>query len=102
MGTRSYIVEGLGNQRSYNSCSHGAGRRLSRGQARRELTVSSLRQLMEGRTWNEGNAEALLDEHPLAYKDIDEVMAAQSDLVTIRHTLRQIFNYKGQDLPRKR
>ena len=95
MGTRSYIVRGLGNAASYCSCSHGAGRRMSRGQARRELDAASLTSAMTGRVWNAERAEALVDEHPLAYKDIDEVMANQADLVAIEHTLAQIFNYKG-------
>lgn len=94
MGTRSYIVRGLGNPASFCSCSHGAGRRLSRGAAKRELTQESLVEAMAGKAWN-GDAAALLDEHPAAYKDIDEVMAAQSDLVAVEHTLRQILNYKG-------
>jgi tRNA-splicing ligase RtcB len=95
MGTRSYIVSGLGNPASYNSCSHGAGRRLSRGQAKRTLSVESLQQAMEGRTWNADKAEQLVDEHPDAYKSIDQVMEDQRDLVATRHTLRQILNYKG-------
>ncbi len=95
MGTRSYIVEGLGNEASYHSCAHGAGRRLSRNQARKTLTVDSLRQSMAGRVWNDRSAQALLDEHPASYKDIDQVMADQTDLVTVTATLRQIVNYKG-------
>ncbi|MDP9844561.1 RNA-splicing ligase RtcB [Streptosporangium lutulentum] len=95
MGTRSYIVRGLGNPASYTSCSHGAGRRMSRGQVRRSLSPESLTQAMKGRTWNANRAAALVDEHPKAYKSIDQVMADQKDLVTIQHTLRQIFNYKG-------
>lgn len=95
MGTRSYIVEGLGNPASYNSCSHGAGRRLSRGRARRELTIESFVESMEGKTWQGDMADKLLDEHPDSYKDIDQVMADQADLVTIKHTLRQVLNYKG-------
>lgn len=95
MGTRSYIVSGLGNPASFNSCSHGAGRRLSRGAARKQLTVDSLRDAMKGRAWNETQAEALLDEHPDSYKDVDQVMADQADLVEIQHTLHQILNYKG-------
>ncbi len=94
MGTRSYIVSGLGNTASYCSCSHGAGRRLGRKEARRQLTAASLTEAMAGKAWN-GDAEALLDEHPSAYKDIDEVMANQEDLVSIVHTLHQILNYKG-------
>ncbi|MCG5214964.1 RtcB family protein [Streptosporangium sp. KLBMP 9127] len=95
MGTRSYIVRGLGNPSSYASCSHGAGRRMSRGQARRALTAESLTTAMEGRTWNADRAAALVDEHPKAYKSIDRVMRDQQDLVEVQHTLRQIFNYKG-------
>jgi len=101
MGTRSYIVTGLGHAGSYNSCSHGAGRRMSRGQARKTLTVESLREAMNGKAWNgspgnrPGNDVALIDEHPEAYKDIDVVMENQKDLVQIQHTLRQILNYKG-------
>ena len=95
MGTRSYIVRGLGNPGSFNSCSHGAGRRLSRSQARREFTGADLAARMEGRTWNADRAGALVDEIPDAYKDIDAVMEAQRDLVAIEHTLRQVFNYKG-------
>jgi len=95
MGTRSYIVEGLGNVASFESCSHGAGRRLSRTAANKTLSVASLRDAMEGKTWNESQAEALVDEHPLAYKDIDQVMEDQKDLVRPLHTLRQILNYKG-------
>ena len=95
MGTRSYVVSGLGATASYASCSHGAGRRLSRTAARKQLTVDSLRAAMAGRAWNSESAQALLDEHPASYKDIDQVMADQTDLVRVQHTLRQVFNYKG-------
>lgn len=95
MGTSSYVVKGRGSAASYESCSHGAGRRLSREAARRELTASSLEKAMAGREWLSGRAEALLDEHPAAYKDIEAVMTAQADLVEVEHTLRQVFNYKG-------
>lgn len=95
MGTRSYVVSGLGNPASYCSCSHGAGRRMSRKRARAELSVDSLRAAMAGRTWLADRAEALLDEHPDSYKDIDAVMADQTDLVRVEHTLRQVCNYKG-------
>ncbi|GAA2372696.1 RtcB family protein [Nonomuraea africana] len=95
MGTRSYIVRGRGNPESYNSCSHGAGRRMSRTKAKRELSAASLTEAMRGRTWNANRAAALVDEHPEAYKSIDQVMADQKDLVEVQHTLRQIFNYKG-------
>lgn len=95
MGTRSYIVRGLGNPSSWNSCSHGAGRRMSRNEAKKTLSVESLETAMQGKTWNSGSAVELLDEHPASYKDIDRVMADQQDLVTVEHTLSQIFNYKG-------
>jgi tRNA-splicing ligase RtcB len=95
MGTQSYIVSGLGNPASYESCSHGAGRRMSRNEAKRTLDLDGLRTAMAGKTWNEKQAKALLDEDPRSYKDIDQVMADQADLVTIDHTLSQILNYKG-------
>jgi tRNA-splicing ligase RtcB len=95
MGTSSYIVSGLGNPASYESCSHGAGRRMSRTRARKELTVESLEADMKGKAWNSHDAKTLLDEHPDAYKNIDVVMEAQKDLVRIDHTLHQILNYKG-------
>ncbi|WP_336208825.1 RtcB family protein [Nonomuraea sp. LPB2021202275-12-8] len=95
MGTRSYIVGGRGNPQSYNSCAHGAGRRMSRSKAKRQLSASSLKAAMRGRTWNADRAAALVDEHPEAYKPIDRVMEDQKDLVTVQHTLRQVFNYKG-------
>ena len=94
MGAASFVVSGLGSEASYHSCSHGAGRRMGRKEARRQLTPESLDAVMEGRAWNR-DAQALLDEHPDAYKDIDEVMEAQKDLVQIEHRLHQILNYKG-------
>ncbi len=95
MGTRSYIVRGKGNERSYNSCSHGAGRRFSRTKARKLFSAADLASQMAGKTWLSGRAEALLDEIPSAYKDIDQVMADQRDLVEVEHTLQQVLNYKG-------
>jgi tRNA-splicing ligase RtcB len=95
MGTSTFLVEGLGNPSSYESCSHGAGRRLSRSKARKELSVEDLEREMSGKVWNESRAGALLDEAPSAYKDINEVMAAQTDLVTVTHELHQVLNYKG-------
>lgn len=94
MGTRSYITTGLGNPASFDSSSHGAGRRMSRSKARKTLDLAGLEKAMEGKAWNH-DAEHLIDEDPRAYKDIDEVMAAQADLTTIEHTLTQILNYKG-------
>jgi tRNA-splicing ligase RtcB len=95
MGTRSYIVEGKGNQASWTSCSHGAGRRHSRTKARKLFTNADLATAMAGKVWLANRAGALLDEIPAAYKDIDQVMADQADLVTVLHTLHQVLNYKG-------
>jgi len=95
MGTRSYIVAGQGNPQSWNSCAHGAGRRHSRTQAKKLFTSSDLATQMTGKVWLSKRAEALVDEIPSAYKDIDQVMADQADLVEIQHTLRQVLNYKG-------
>ncbi len=95
MGTRSYIVRGKGSADSWCSCSHGAGRRYSRTEAKRRFTERDLTEQMAGKVWLEGKASALLDEIPSAYKDIDQVMADQADLVEVLHTLRQIVNYKG-------
>jgi RNA-splicing ligase RtcB len=95
MGTRSYIVAGKGNPASWNSCSHGAGRRHSRTQAKKLFTSADLAAQMTGKVWLSKRAEALVDEIPAAYKDIDQVMADQADLVEVQHTLRQVLNYKG-------
>jgi RNA-splicing ligase RtcB len=95
MGTSTFIVSGLGNPDSYDSCSHGAGRKMSRGRAKRELSVESLVEAMDGKAWNADKAQALLDEHPDSYKSIQEVMAAQADLVEITHELNQVLNFKG-------
>ena len=95
MGAATYIVRGLGNPAAYASSSHGAGRRMSRGAARKAFSVDELRRLMAGKAWLAHRAEKLLDEAPGSYKDIDTVMADQRDLVEIVHTLRQVLNYKG-------
>ena len=95
MGTRSYIVRGKGNPLSWSSCSHGAGRRHSRGEARRRYNAADLTKAMAGKTWLSARADKLVDEIPAAYKDIDRVMADQQDLVEVLHTLRQVMNYKG-------
>jgi RNA-splicing ligase RtcB len=95
MGTRSYIVAGKGNQTSWESCSHGAGRRHSRTQAKKLYTSADLAEQMAGKVWLSTKASALVDEIPSAYKDIDQVMADQADLVTVLHTLHQVLNYKG-------
>ena len=95
MGTDTFIVEGLGNEASWCSCSHGAGRRMSRTQAKKKLTPESLIEAMAGRTWLDGAAARLIDEHPDAYKSIENVMADQTDLITVRHRLTAILNFKG-------
>jgi RNA-splicing ligase RtcB len=95
MGNDIYIVRGLGNPASYQSCAHGAGRRHSRRQAKKRFTVSELREQMKGTAWNLDRAGALLDEIPGAYKDLAHVMADQADLVETEHTMREVLNYKG-------
>jgi tRNA-splicing ligase RtcB len=95
MGTRSYIVRGKGNAASWMSCSHGAGRRHSRTKAKKLWSASDLAEQMQGKVWLADRASSLVDEIPSAYKDIDQVMADQADLVEIRHTLHQVLNYKG-------
>lgn len=93
MGTKSYIVKGLGNADSFESCSHGAGRRFSRGKARATFTLDDLRSQTSGVECRKDID--VLDEIPGAYKDIDEVMANQNDLVEIVHTLKQVLCVKG-------
>lgn len=95
MGTRSYIVRGLGNEASWNSCAHGAGRKMGRGQAKRTFTVEDLNKAMEGKSWLHDRAISLIDEIPASYKDIDQVMADQKDLVQIECVLTQVLNFKG-------
>jgi tRNA-splicing ligase RtcB len=95
MGTRSYIVRGKGNEASWTSCSHGAGRRHSRTKAKKLFTTADLAAQMQGKVWLASRAAALVDEIPAAYKDIDQVMADQADLVEVLHTLHQVLNYKG-------
>lgn len=93
MGTASYVVEGKGNPLSLNSSPHGAGREHSRTSARKTFTHEQLREAMVGIEYRD--TDAFLDEIPQAYKPIDQVMADAADLVTVRHTLRQIVNVKG-------
>ena len=95
MGTDTYVVTGLGNPDSYTSAAHGAGRRMSRRRAKRELSIGDFRDAMAGRTWQHDRAERLVDESPMAYKDIATVMADQADLVRIDHVLQAVMNYKG-------
>ena len=95
MGAATYIVDGLGNPESYHSCSHGAGRVLGRKAAQRTLDLETFVASMEGKAWDSTKAEQLLDEDPRAYRNIDQVMAAQADLVRPVHVLRQVLNMKG-------
>lgn len=93
MGTRSYIVRGRGNPESFHSCSHGAGRAMSRGEAKRRFTLEDHARATEG---IECRKDAdVIDETPMAYKSIDLVMEAQKDLVEILHTLKQVVCVKG-------
>lgn len=93
MGDLSYVVRGKGNRLALDSSPHGAGRNHSRAAARRLFTREDLDRRMDGIAWGESNA--FLDEHPEAYKPIDQVMADAADLVEVCHTLRQFVNVKG-------
>ena len=93
MGTGSFIVRGLGNHESFCSCSHGAGRRMSRNAARMAITLDDHIKATEGIECRKDID--VIDESPAAYKDIGAVMAAQDDLVKIVHRLRQVLNVKG-------
>jgi tRNA-splicing ligase RtcB len=93
MGARSYIVRGKGNVESFHSCSHGAGRAMSRNEAKKRFTLEDHARMTAG---VECRKDAdVIDETPAAYKSIDDVMAAQADLVEIVHTLRQVVCVKG-------
>lgn len=93
MGAKSFIVRGLGNEESFCSCSHGAGRVMSRTEAKRRVTLAEHVKATEG---VECRKDAdVIDETPSAYKPIDQVMAAQADLVEIVHTLKQVVCVKG-------
>lgn len=93
MGTRSYIVEGLGNEESFCSCSHGAGRRMSRTEAKRRFTIEDVLEQTSGVSCRKD--EGIIDELPSAYKDIDEVMQNQKDLVRPIFELKQFLCIKG-------
>jgi tRNA-splicing ligase RtcB len=93
MGARSYIVRGKGNPESFTSCAHGAGRRMSRTAAKELFTQDDLKNQTEGVICRKD--KAVIDEIPGAYKDIDTVMANQSDLVEVLHTLKQVVCVKG-------
>jgi tRNA-splicing ligase RtcB len=93
MGTRSYIVRGKGSVESFDSCAHGAGRRMSRNAAEKKFSVGDLARQTEGVICRKD--KSVLDEIPGAYKDIDEVMAHQQDLVEVVHSLKQVICVKG-------
>lgn len=93
MGAKSYIVRGKGNPESFCSCSHGAGRRMSRSKAKRLFSVDDLSAQTAGIECRKDSG--VLDELPAAYKDIDQVMAHQADLIDVVHTLRQVLCIKG-------
>lgn len=93
MGTGSFIVRGKGNAESFHSCSHGAGRAMSRGAAKKMITMEQHAEAMKG---IEARLDAdVIDESPAAYKNINAVMAAQTSLVDIVHRLHQVLNVKG-------
>lgn len=93
MGARSYIVRGKGNRESFHSCSHGAGRAMSRKEAKRRFSVEDHEAATDGIECRKD--QGVIDETPAAYKDIDAVMAAQRDLVEVVHTLKQVLCVKG-------
>jgi tRNA-splicing ligase RtcB len=93
MGTRSYIVRGKGNPESFCSCAHGAGRRMSRAEAKRRYSRADLEEQTRGVECRKD--KGVLDEIPGAYKHIDQVMADQADLVEVAHTLKQVVCVKG-------
>jgi tRNA-splicing ligase RtcB len=93
MGARSFIVRGKGERESFCSCSHGAGRVMSRGEAKRRFSVEDHVKATEGIECRKD--QAVIDETPMAYKPIDKVMAAQADLVEVVHELRQVVCVKG-------
>lgn len=93
MGAKSFIVRGLGNAESFDSCSHGAGRVMSRTQAKKEVSLEE--HIADTAGVECRKDEGVIDETPKAYKPIEKVMAAQSDLVEIVHTLKQVVCVKG-------
>lgn len=93
MGTRSYVVEGKGCVPALHSAPHGAGRRMSRSEAKRKFTAEDLADRMKGIEYRPG--DEWVDEIPDAYKPIDEVMVAAEPLVQVLHELRQVMNVKG-------
>ena len=93
MGAKSFIIRGLGNPHSFNSCSHGAGRKMSRTKAKSKFSIEDLKKQTEGVECRKDHG--VVDEIPGAYKDIEEVMRAQSDLVEVVAELKQVICVKG-------
>ena len=93
MGDASYLVEGLGNEKSFMSSAHGAGRRYGRQDAKKRFTVEDLKVQTEGIVCRKD--VGVLDEIPAAYKRIDSVMENQNDLVRVIHKFRQVLCVKG-------
>ena len=93
MGAKSFIIKGLGNPQSFNSCSHGAGRKMSRTKAKSKYSIEDLKKQTAGVECRKD--KGVVDEIPGAYKDIEEVMRAQSDLVEVVAELKQVICVKG-------
>ena len=93
MGAKSFIVRGKGNPESFESCSHGAGRAMSRREAKRRYTQEDHKRMTQGVECRKD--KGVIDETPAAYKSIDDVMRAQQDLVEVVHTLKQVVCIKG-------
>ena len=100
MGKRSFVVEGLGNPDSFMSCSHGGGRIMTRTKAREVITIEDHAKDTEGVFC--GKDKSVVEESPAAYKNIDDVMRSQEDLVNIRHTLKEFINIKGVEEENRR
>mmetsp|Transcript_37746 Transcript_37746/g.65237 ORF Transcript_37746/g.65237 Transcript_37746/m.65237 type:complete len:119 (+) Transcript_37746:1120-1476(+) len=94
MGVGSYIIRGRGNSQSWESCSHGAGRLLSRTAAKKILKQEDFQQAMAGIVYD-NNVPGLIDEAPMAYKNLDQVMSDQASLVEVVHRLLPLINVKG-------
>lgn len=96
MGTSTFIVEGLGNPDSYNSAAHGAGRLFSRTKAKKNISIEEFeKQMVDVKMWQKGQAQALLDEAPGAYKPIETIMADMTTLVKPIREIKTVLNYKG-------
>ena len=93
MGAKSFIIKGLGNPESFNSCSHGAGRKMSRTKAKSKFSIEDLKAQTQGVECRKD--KGVVDEIPGAYKDIEQVMRAQSDLVEVVAELKQVICVKG-------